>query len=187
MAHFLVYLAPLALMLPAVPAALDGDAAHIKPKPDAGETLKKSDRPVGWLSFDGIVSPQVQHQVRIEQRVVIRIAPRSPTRQNLVADLPRRGSSSSQIVERDAGKCLRLKDIAAVQSTRDNRLMLYLRDRRVMRANLEKKCSARDFYSGFYIEPNKDGKVCIKRDKLQSRTGAKCEVDAIKQLIAVDT
>ena len=33
-------------------------------------------------------------------------------------------------------------------------------------AALERSCSARDFYSGFYVERNADGQICVKRDTL---------------------
>ena len=53
------------------------------------------------------------------------------------------------------------------------------------RAQLEKACSARDFYSGFYVEPSRDGNLCVSRDELQSRSGAKCELSALHRLEAV--
>ena len=61
----------------------------------------------------------------------------------------------------------------------------FLRDRRMLSVNLEKSCRARDFYSGFYVEKNKDGQLCISRDKLQSRTGARCEIETMRQLVEV--
>lgn len=128
-----------------------------------------------------------RYQVRIERRLVIRVSPRrAPVRQNLMADLPQRGEPR-EMVERKIGNCVGMKDIAGVQPTRDNRLLLYMRDQKMIAANLEKACSARQFYSGFYIEPSKDGKLCIDRDKLQSRTGAKCGISRLRQLVALDT
>ena len=50
-------------------------------------------------------------------------------------------------------------------------------------ARLEKSCRARDFYSGFYVERREDGNICINRDKLLSRAGAKCEVSRMRELI----
>ena len=81
------------------------------------------------------------------------------------------------------GKCLETKAIGAVRPTRDNRLLLYMKDRRMIAVNLEKACSARDFYQGFYVEPNKDGKLCVKRERLHSRTGVKCRMNRIRQLV----
>ena len=66
-----------------------------------------------------------------------------------------------------------------------NRLLLYLRDRRLVSAQLERACSARDYYSGFYFEPNDDGRLCIERDRLLSRTGARCSLSNMAQLVPV--
>ncbi len=45
--------------------------------------------------------------------------------------------------------------------------------------------TARDYYSGFYFEPNEDGRLCVDRDRLLSRTGAKCSLSDMSQLVAV--
>ena len=132
--------------------------------------------------LEGPNGTPVQYQVRIEQRVVIRVSPRRADRQNLNAESqPRR--APQPLVERKIGKCVKMDQIAGVQTTRDNRLMLYMRDKRLIVANLEKACSARDFYAGFYVEPSKDGRLCTGRDKLQSRTGVKCELSRIRQMV----
>jgi hypothetical protein len=127
----------------------------------------------------------IARQVRIEQRVVVRITPRPPAaRQNLLAELPQR-EIAPRFEERGKEKCLALEGIAGVQTGSGNRLVLYLRDQRMISVSLEKACRARDFYSGFYVEKSKDGRLCVERDKLQSRTGARCEVEAMRQLVAV--
>lgn len=130
-------------------------------------------------------SSNIARQVRIEQRVLIRITPRPPAaRQNLLADLPQR-EIATRFEERRKEKCLPLEGIAGVQTGSGNRLVLYLRDQRMISVSLEKACRARDFYSGFYVEKSKDGRLCVERDKLQSRTGARCEVEAMRQLVEV--
>jgi len=60
-----------------------------------------------------------------------------------------------------------------------------MRDHRVLSAALERACDADDFYLGFYIERNADGLLCSNRDKLQSRTGANCEVERLSRLVAL--
>ena len=134
--------------------------------------------------LDAMHQVAVNRQIRIERRVTIRISPAVPSQaRNLMADLPR-GALPANFVERKFGKCVPISSIAGVQPTRDNRLMLYLRDQRIISASLEKACSARDFYSGFYVEQNSDGMLCVDRDKLHSRTGANCEVERMRQLVA---
>lgn len=126
-------------------------------------------------------------QVRIEQRVIVRIAPAVPSaRRAPLVSLPQR-AVSPRFEERGKEKCVALDQIAGVQTGSGNRLVLFLRDRRMISVNLEKSCRARDFYSGFYVERNKDGRLCVDRDRLQSRTGARCEVDTMRQLVETRT
>ena len=137
----------------------------------------------GKRSLEAVYPVPVQRQVRIEQRVVLRISPRSTSdRQNLLAELPRQ-LPVQEYEERKIGKCLPVKSIAAVQTGSGNQLLLFTRDQRIISARLEKACRARDFYSGFYVEQNKDGMLCVERDKLQSRAGANCEISRIRQLV----
>lgn len=125
----------------------------------------------------------IARQVRIEHRVIVRITPQSSApRQNLLADIPQR-ELPPRFEERDKEKCVALDRIAGVQTGSGNRLVLFLRDQRMISVNLEKSCRARDFYSGFYVERHKDGRLCMDRDKLQSRTGARCEVEMMRQLV----
>lgn len=128
-------------------------------------------------------STATARQVRIEQRVVVRIAPRVPSaRQNALDDLPDR-ELPARFEERGKEKCVALQGIAGVQTGSGNRLVLFLRDRRMISVTLEKSCRARDFYSGFYVEQSKDGRLCVDRDQLQSRTGVSCEVETMRQLV----
>ena len=47
------------------------------------------------------------------------------------------------------------------------------------------KLLALDFYAGFYMKGNKDGRLCEDRDEIHARTGARCEVDKFKRMVAV--
>jgi hypothetical protein len=60
-----------------------------------------------------------------------------------------------------------------------------MRDRRIVQARLERACRARDFYSGFYLARSSDGKLCVDRDTLQSRSGANCKLTRFRQLVEV--
>lgn len=123
------------------------------------------------------------NQVRIEQRMTIRIAPRPvPVQPNFLVDLPAR-AVSPRFVERKIGKCLPVAGIAGVQADRQNRLLLFMRDRRIVSAALERACRAQDFYSGFYMSRTGDGQLCVDRDALQSRSGANCKLTRLRQLI----
>jgi hypothetical protein len=182
------FAAPLALMLPLVAEMADvADASASAEDLSAPRCESASEAPpppinplVAWRQSSAA------NQVRIEQRVVIRIAPAQPAaRQNLAADLPNRAAPAPRFEERGKEKCVGLQGIAGVQTGSGNRLVLFLRDRRMISVNLEKACRARDFYAGFYVEKNKDGQLCVSRDKLQSRTGARCEIETMRQLVEV--
>jgi pyruvate/2-oxoglutarate dehydrogenase complex dihydrolipoamide acyltransferase (E2) component len=174
--------APLALMLPW--AAGEDAPAHKAASAPQCEAAAQSQAPqVNPLSAMRV--QLIARQVRIEQRVVVRIAPASTAvRQNMLAELPQR-AVSPRFEEAGKEKCVALEGIAGVQTGSGNRLVLFLRDRRMISVNLEKSCRARDFYSGFYVERRKDGRLCVDRDELQSRTGARCEVESMRRLVEV--
>lgn len=141
--------------------------------------------PSAYLPFLVPQQMPVFEQVRIQQRVIIRIAPQpGPVRQDFTSTLVPRGSQP-RYLERPIGDCLPVQSIAGVHAEGSNRLLLFLRDRRLISATLEKSCSARDFYSGFYMENSRDGQLCVDRDQLHARSGAKCEVARLSQLVRV--
>jgi hypothetical protein len=176
MRNLIALTVPLALVLPIV-AVAEGPAPKTEP---VVEGVAPQINPLSAMR-----GTTLARQVRIEQRVLIRITPQPmAARQSLSAELPQR-QSAPRFEERQKEKCLPLQGIAGVQTGSGNRLVLFLRDQRMISVNLEKSCRARDFYSGFYVEKNKDGRLCVDRDKLQSRTGAACEVAAMRQLVAV--
>lgn len=180
--------APLALMLPMV-AGVDASAGRDGALPHSSapqcRAAAMQDAPVLANPLSAFHSSSKSFQIRIEQRVMVRIAPRPPAaRQDLLAELPKR-ELAPRFEERGKEKCVLLQGIAGVQTGSGNRLVLFLRDQRMISVNLEKSCRARDFYSGFYVEKNEDGRLCVDRDKLQSRTGARCEVEAMRQLVEV--
>ena len=191
MHSLLALAAPFALMLPLV-AEASGVSEESSPAEgpgrqcDAAAAAGQNPATTPYLNpLSFLRQSSVVQQVRIEQRVVIRIAPQpSAARQNLLAEMPQR-AATNRFEERRKEKCVPLEDIAGVQTGSGNRLVLFLRDRRMLSVNLEKSCRARDFYSGFYVEKSKDGRLCVSRDKLQSRTGASCAVEVMRQLVEV--
>lgn len=187
-------LAPLAMLLPAAGAV---DAGREVVEPPVAETgpsqltlpvvsAVPAFDPAGstiFQTFSRSFQVPAENQVRIEQRMTIRITPRSaPPPPNMLVDMPGR-IAPPRANERDIGRCLPISGIAGVQVSSDDRLILFMRDRRIVSAALERACSARDFYSGFYVERNSDGQMCVKRDTLRSRSGAICRLSRIRQII----
>jgi len=143
------------------------------------------------------------NQVRIEQQVIIRISPRMPGRDTIAPQvLPMQpviqpinpnfrsnlqpNSVQVRVRERKAGKCMSATGIAAVQPITDGRLMFYMRDRRMLAAGLEKACSARDFYLGFYMSKTSDGQLCVGRDAIHSRAGTTCKLKDVREYVPVE-
>lgn len=167
MNSLLSFAAPLALVLPGL----------------AVESVRELPMSALDASFGGIgEGPRIPaaKQVRIEEHVIIRISPRAPIRPDFVDPFE---DSASRLVERKMGKCVPVGAIAGVRLDGNDRLILFMRDRRIISATLEKSCRARDFYSGFYVAPSKDGMLCAERDQLQSRAGANCQVSKFRQLV----
>ena len=178
-----VLFAPLVLLLPSAAQMVGGEEARLTPF-EAAESAVPAEP--GWQRLETPNTVPVADQVRIERRVTIRISPRSPApRRSLMAELAPM-SVPSTMTERRMGKCVPVSGIAGVQTGQGSQLILYMRDQRVVSANLEKACSARDFYSGFYIERTSDGQICVDRDTLLSRSGANCKLTRIRQLIEPD-
>ncbi len=170
----LALVAPFAVLVPTM--TLGGGAAEpapVQPQPvESVRPLEPSSAPVA-------------EQVRIEQRVIVRIAPPGPRlRQSAVSQFA--PAAPLQLREKKMGKCLPVGGIAAVQPDAGGKLLLFMRDRRLVSASLEKACSARDFYSGFYLERTRDGMLCVDRDKLHSRAGSNCAISKMRQLVASD-
>lgn len=191
MTNLLALVAPIALILPI--SDLGGVAHHEGRASDVvGTTSAKLDpKQVETMSNRGqSIIPQTfvvptQQQVRIERRVIFRVMPRSASqRTNLVPNRQPR-TQATKIIERKIGKCIPLEKISALRTGSGKNLILFTRDSKVLSLRLEKSCRARDFYSGFYVEQDEDGQLCVDRDKLLSRSGAKCEVKRMRQLIAI--
>lgn len=188
-----VLLAPLYLLVPAagsVEQASDmAEPVSVEPQVPAEQLARPPVEPVRWPSFEKVAEAfraESANQVRIEQHTIIRIAPRpAPPQATLLMDLPR-GQIAGRFAERSIGRCLPAAGIAGVQIDRSDRLILFMRDRRIISAQLERACRARDFYSGFYVDRSSDGRICVDRDTLQSRSGTNCKLTRIRQLVEID-
>lgn len=175
----------LASLLAAWPAPASSVAA---PEPVATAPVEAREDPMMvWQQLAESFRPADAAQVRIEQHIIWRIAPMpGPSRQNLTATAPT-AVSPPRMIERKMGDCVPMAWIAGGRPEGTSRLLLFLRDRRLVAANLEKACSARDFYRGFYVDkPNADGKLCADRDRILARSGARCEISSFRLLVADD-
>ena len=118
-------------------------------------------------------------QLRVEQRVIVRF-PNQP-----VTVSTGRGDNRKSVIynEEKIGKCLLMDRLIASRPGPKNTLELVTRERQLIRAYLGDGCLAREFYAGAYVERSKDGKLCVDRDLMHARTGAKCEIDKFRLLV----
>ncbi len=200
MISFVHLVAPFALALPLTPVSerLPDAVMAVPAWQPAGLDAKQVDPrtvTVGTLvSLLEAIDEDTWNQVHIEQRVIIRVAPRALGRQAIApmalplseAMVPRSSSMPERVRERRAANCMSAAGIAAVQPVTDGRLLFHMRDRRMIAARLEKACSARDFYLGFYMSKTPDGQLCINRDQIHSRDGTTCALKEVREFVPVD-
>lgn len=114
-------------------------------------------------------------QVTIERRTVIRITPHP--------EPPRVRPNFREWREKSAPHCFPLGALAGIMISRPDSIDMVLRGGQLVRARLEKGCPSVDFYSGFYVRPTPDGRLCEDRDTIHSRAGGACEIEKFRSLI----
>lgn len=141
-------------------------------------------RPIAIFAFPRPDSDDAW-QIRIEQRMTIRISPRAPLPPDFAGPESRpENVPGPRYSERKIGKCLPIAGIAGVQPDGQRNLLLFMRDRRIISAELERACRAGSFYSGFLLSRSEDGQLCVDRDTLLSRSGSNCKLTRLRQLVA---
>jgi len=122
------------------------------------------------------------HQVSIEQHLIIRITPGNPA---VMHDMPPPAPQPlpERLHERRMPPCVPVAALAGVRPLAANRLLFFLRDHRLVGADLARNCAARDFYLGFYITPTGDGQLCAGRDTIHSRAGTTCTITKMLELV----
>ena len=137
-------------------------SAHFK-----GAALDRSFMPLLGLQTDF-------RQVRFDQRVIVRF----PAPGSIPATMGTQRQSVGNI-----GKCLLVNRLGGSRPGPDRSRDLVTRDGILIRAYLGDGCLASEFYAGAYMERSYDGKLCVNRDLLHARTGAKCDIDKFRLLI----
>jgi hypothetical protein len=115
-------------------------------------------------------------QVTIRERIVIRI-PRLPVVSR------RQPAPVIDWHEKKAPKCVAADTLASATISRDGDVDLIVTDGRRLRAKLDDRCPAINFYSGFYLKRAGDGMVCARRDDLRTRSGGRCEISRFRTLV----
>ena len=84
--------------------------------------------------------------------------------------------------ERGGPRCISANQIVGATLLSASSVDLILRDNSRMRARLESRCPALDYYRGFYVNATADGRICADRDSIRSRAGGECQIDAFRTL-----
>jgi hypothetical protein len=130
----------------------------------------------GFISLLHIQFGDGWYQVRTNERVIIRIPPKSEPASS-------KRSEPIEYKEEKIGKCLLMDRLIGSRPGPKESLEIMTRDGNLIRAYLGDGCLAREFYAGAYVERSSDGKLCIDRDLLHARTGAQCEIDKFRLLV----
>ncbi|MGZ3258965.1 MAG: hypothetical protein ACXU6Q_07240 [Croceibacterium sp.] len=188
MNSFAAIAATFALVVPAPPGAFAPapwavqEARTVPVTSKIGVAREQADP---FRNFRESYRPGAQEQVRIEQHVIIRLVPSPPAARREMFDPPPRDDGPMRYKEKKFHGCVPIDDIAGIAPLRPNRLLLFMRDRHMLSAALERACDADAFYLGAYVERSADGKLCSGRDTLRARTGATCQVSRISRLVAL--
>jgi hypothetical protein len=144
-------------MIPAGAAALlllafTGDEERRRPAP----------QPPGFIN--------VRHQ-----QIIIRV-------QGGVRPIAPAGGSLIQWREGRGPRCVSAGRVIGAARLAQNGFDLVLRDNSRIRARLERRCPALDYYRGFYINATEDGRICADRDSIRSRAGGECQIEQFHSL-----
>lgn len=111
-------------------------------------------------------------KLTIHERLIIRV-PRMQEQ--------RRGDDT-RWKEKSGPKCITANEVTGAAVGQDGEVDLVLGGVRRMRAQLDDHCPALTFYSGFYLKPGADGRICAKRDAIRSRSGRPCAIRHFRRL-----
>jgi hypothetical protein len=119
-------------------------------------------------------APAAAQGMAVHQQIIIRVqpSPRGPARRNVAWE------------EERGPRCVSARQIVHADQLGQESIDLVLRDSTRIRARLERRCPALDYYYGFYVSPNPDGLICADRDAIRTRSGVSCGIDRFRFLRA---
>ena len=118
-------------------------------------------------------------QLSIHERIIIRVPRMQPSA------LPRSAPAAATVWKEKKGpKCVTAADLGGAMISIPGSVDLIMAGGQRMRAKLDGDCGPLDYYSGFYLRPASDGKICADRDVIRVRSGASCEIEEFRKLVA---
>ncbi len=128
-------------------------------------------------SDDQARPPPPGRGMTLHQQIIIRVSP-----------VPRAGNRVGNIrqnvvwTEERGPRCIPIRQILGAAQIGQESVDLVLRDSTRVRARLERRCPAMDYYFGVYVRPNRDGMICADRDEIRSRAGGSCGIEQFRTL-----
>lgn len=113
--------------------------------------------------------------ITVRQQIIIRVP-------NGVRRVSPAGASLIRWEEGRGPRCIAANRIVGAVLLGQNSVDLIFRDNSRIRARLERRCPALDYYYGFYVNATQDGRICADRDSIRSRVGGECQIDAFRAL-----
>lgn len=121
------------------------------------------------------VPPRAQGTLTVHRQIIIRV----PSGLRQVAPA---GASLIKWREGRGLDCIAATRLVGATLLQQNSVDLILRDNSRVRARLQRRCPALDYYRGFYINATADGRICADRDSIRSRAGGECQIDQFRTL-----
>ncbi|HEY0270186.1 MAG TPA: hypothetical protein VGC10_04260 [Sphingomonas sp.] len=127
------------------------------------------------LLAEGATADAIHVEARVSQTLIIRTraahgAPKPPP------------APPPAYREKRGPVCIEAAAIAGAAVTAPDAVDFILKGGQRLRARLEAECPALDYYRGFYVSPNPDGRICADRDAIRTRSGGECQIDRFRKL-----
>ena len=91
---------------------------------------------------------------------------------------------AAELRESRGPRCIPMLGILGAAVIADRSVDFILRGGMRVRARFDASCPALDYYSGFYVTPGPDGRICADRDAVHSRAGGECAIDRFRTVAA---
>ena len=85
-----------------------------------------------------------------------------------------------------APRCIPADGLAGAAFMAPDSIDLIARGGDRTRADLASMCPAIDFYTGFYLTPSTDRRICAGRDSIHTRAGGECQIKRFRRLVPED-
>ena len=122
--------------------------------------------------------PATGRGMTFHQQIIIRVSPVPPRPGNRVGNIRQNVAWD----EERGPRCIPIRQILGAAQIGQESVDLVLRDMSRVRARLERRCPAMDYYFGVYVRPNPDGMICAERDAFRARSGGTCGIERFRTL-----